>query len=152
MAIIRFGQPFSGAFSEIDRLRREVDRVFNEMVGTTASRDYSGVFPPVNIYESEDYYLLTAELLGIDPADMEIAVTGDSLTIKGQRKPDDYGESASYHRRERDSGYFRRVLTLPDKVDPDKVEATNRHGILQIRLPKAEEIRPRQIHVKGSEG
>lgn len=152
MAIIRFGQPFSGAFSDIDRLRREVDRVFNEMVGTAASRDYSGVFPPVNIYESEDCYLLTAELPGIDPADMEIKVTDDSLTIKGQRKPDDYGEGASYHRRERDSGYFRRVLTLPDKVDPDKVEATNRHGILQVRLPKAEEIRPRQIQVKGSEG
>jgi|YNPNPStandDraft_1061719.scaffolds.fasta_scaffold00448_12 HSP20 family protein len=151
MAIIRFHQPFTSPFSELDRIRREIDRLFNDMVGEAVPRDFSGVFPPVNVYEGRDHYLVTAELPGIDPSDLEITLAGNSLTLKGERRPADGGEKASYHRRERGSGTFRRVVSLPEKVDPNDVEATSRHGILYVKLAKAQEVKPRQIQVKTSE-
>jgi HSP20 family protein len=149
MAIIRFNRPFGGAFSELDRIRGEVDRVFNEMSSGSLPRDYSGVYPPVNVYEGKDGYLLTAELAGVNPQDVEIMVTGDNVTMKGERKAEDGGKKASYHRRERGSGYFSRIVALPDRVDPTKVEASSRHGILYVTLPKAEEAKPRQIKIKA---
>jgi HSP20 family protein len=150
MAIIRLHQPLGGPFAELDRIRREFDRLFDEFTSGFFPGERSGVFPPVNVYEGKEHYLLTAELPGVDPSDVEITVTEDSLTIRGERKPDDGGESANYHRRERGSGTFRRVITLPDKVNPDKVEATSRRGILYVRLPKAEEVKPRQIQIKSA--
>ncbi len=148
MAIIRFNRPLGGAFSELDRIRGEIDRVFNEMSSGSLPRDYSGVFPPVNVYEGKEAYLLSAELAGVDPQDVEIMVTGDNVTLKGERKAEDGGKKASYHRRERGSGYFSRIVALPDRVDPSKVEATSRHGVLFVTLPKAEDSKPRQIKVK----
>ena len=150
MAIIRFHQPTAGPFAEMDRIRREIDRLFTETFGRSFFRDYSGVFPPVNLYETEDHYVLTAELPGVALSDVEITATEDSVTINGDRKPEDGGEKASYHRRERGSGYFRRIVTLPDRIDPDKVEATLKNGVLTIKLAKAEEVKPRKIEVRTS--
>lgn len=147
MAILRFHRPMRDVFAEMDRIRNEIDRVFREGFGVYSERETVGVFPPVNIYEDKDRYLLTSELPGVKPEDVEITVTEDSITIKGERKPDDGGKKANYHRREREHGFFRRVLSLPDRVDPNKVEASSRHGILLISLPKAEDVKPRQIKV-----
>ncbi|MGQ9654013.1 MAG: Hsp20/alpha crystallin family protein [Thermodesulfobacteriota bacterium] len=151
MATIRFHPPFTSPFSELDRIRREIDRIFSDMAGEAVPRDFSGVFPPVNVYEGREHYLITAELPGIDPSDLEITLAGNSLTLKGERKPADGGEKASYHRRERGSGTFRRTVSLPDKVDPDHVEATSNHGVLYVKLAKAQEVRPRKIDVKTGE-
>ena len=122
-----------------------------EGLGGRVARDFAGVFPPVNVYEDKDNYLLTAELPGVKPEEVEITVTEDALTLKGERKRDDGGNGASYHRRERGSGYFRRIVSLPNKVDPEKVEASSHHGILHVTLPKAEHVKPRQIKVKGAD-
>jgi len=141
----------SDVFSEMERIRNEIDRIFHQGLAGPSAREATGVFPPVNIYEDKDRYLLTAELPGVKPEDVEITATEESVTIKGERKPEDGGEKASYHRRERESGYFRRIVSLPDRVDPNKVEATSRNGILYLSLPKAEDVKPRQIKVKSSE-
>lgn len=151
MAVVRFHRPMSDLFAEMERIRNEIDRVFHEGFGGYPARETSGVFPPVNIYEDKDHYLLTSELPGVKPEDVDITVTEESITIKGERKPEDGGKKANYHRRERESGFFRRVVSLPERVDPNKVEATSRNGILYINLPKAEDVRPRKIKVTGGD-
>lgn len=132
-------------FSELDRIQREL---------STLSRGFmrepmAGVFPLMNLTEDKDNYYVRAELPGIKGSDLEIQATGDALTISGERKiPED--ENATYHRRERESGKFSRILTLPGEIDANKVEASCVDGILTIRLPKAEASKPKQIQVKSS--
>jgi HSP20 family protein len=151
MAVIRFQRPMNDIFAEMERLRNEIDRIFQEGFGGVFTRERTGVFPPVNVYEDKDRYVLTAELPGVKPEDVEITVTEESVTLRGQRKQEDGGEKANYHRREREYGSFRRVVSLPDRVDPNKVEATSRHGILYVTLPKAEDVKPRHIKVKSAD-
>jgi HSP20 family protein len=134
----------------MDRIRREIDRIFSETFGRFFQRDYSGVFPPVNLYETPNHYILTAEMPGVALSDVEITATEDSVTIHGERKSEDGGERASYHRRERGSGRFRRIVTLPDRIDPDRVDATLKNGILTLKLAKAEEVKPKKIEVKAT--
>lgn len=151
MALIRFNRPMSDIFSEMERIRNEIDRIFHQGFSGAPGRDATGVFPLVNIYEDKDRYVLTAEMPGVKPQDVEITATEESITLRGERRPEDGGEKASYHRREREWGSFRRVVSLPDRVDPNKVEAASKDGILYLSLPKAEDVKPRQIKVKSSE-
>jgi HSP20 family protein len=108
-------------------------------------------FPPVNLYETEDGYVLTAEIPGVKNEDLEVSVEGERVTIGGKRAieyPSD--GSTSLHRRERQAGVFRRAFTLPEPGDPDKAEALCRHGTLMVRIPKAESAQPRRISVRAS--
>jgi HSP20 family protein len=109
------------------------------------------VYPPVNVYNDGESYVVRAEVPGIDPADVDLEVTGDTLTLRGERKRPEVPEGAAYHRRERDFGRFRRSLSLPAQVDSTKVSATCTDGILEIRLPHAESAKRRRIDVKASE-
>ncbi|MEJ5366001.1 MAG: Hsp20/alpha crystallin family protein [Desulfosoma sp.] len=152
MALIRWSdqgdlfRPFEEMEREMDRLRREMDRLFTGFRGFRPLR--VGVFPPLNVSEDKDNLYVRAELPGINPGDIEISVEGDTLTLRGERKSAEVGENVSYHRREREFGRFRRSLTLPTRINTDKVEAVFKNGILRITLPKAEEVRPKQIAVK----
>jgi HSP20 family protein len=150
MAIVRFHGPLGGALSNIDRIRNEIDRVFSNVMEGQMPRESTGVFPSVNVYEHPEAYLVTAELPSVRCEDVEITVTEDAITLKGARKGDDGGKNAAYHRRERSSGYFSRVLALPEKINPDGVDATSQFGVLRIRLPKAEHVKPRQIKVRSA--
>jgi HSP20 family protein len=87
-------------------------------------------------------------LPGVNAADLEITVQNNSLILRGERKIPTEEKQVNYHRRERESGFFRRVLALPTRVQADKVEATCKDGILTIQLAKPEEIKPRKIQVK----
>lgn len=135
----------------LERLRREVDEVF-ERRGVSGESELRGrVYPPVNLYEETDAYVLTAEIPGVRQEDLQISLEGNRLTLRGERKieyPED--ERTSLHRRERQSGIFRRTLELPAAVEADKVEAVYRHGVLMLRLPKTPEQRPRRIEVTRS--
>lgn len=152
MALIRwsdqgdFFRPFEEMEREMDRLRREMDRLFSGFRGFRPLR--FGVFPLMNVSEDKDNLYIRAELPGIQASDIEISVEGDTLTLRGERKSAEVGDNVSFHRREREFGRFRRSLTLPTRIDVDKVEAVFKNGILQITLPKAEEVRPKQITVK----
>lgn len=144
MAVWRF-YPYRDMFDRWSKLTREMDRLMsNDPAPGLAS--WSGVYPPVNFYEDDDHYYLTAELPGVDPADLDISVVGETLTLGGQRKIE-VGDQVSFHRRERTEGRFRRVITLPGLVKADQIEATAQNGLLNITLPKADEIKPRQIKV-----
>jgi len=95
-----------------------------------------GVFPAVNLYESEDAYILTAELPGVEPDDIDVSIEGTTVTLRGERRIEFADEQASLHRRERQAGVFRRSFELPVAIEADKAEAVHRNGVLILRLPK----------------
>lgn len=126
------------------RLQQDLGRSFQPMQ-PVAGRG----FPAVNIWQGPDSTAVTAELPGVDPADIDIQVKEDLLTIAGERKaPGEDGQT--WHRRERAFGRFSRVVRLPYRVDPAKVEARLENGVLQIELHRPDEDRPRRIEIKAA--
>lgn len=110
-----------------------------------------GVYPPVNLYENNEGYVLTAELPGVLPEDIHVSLEGSTVTLSGERKAEYEGlEGASLHRRERPTGSFRRAFELPHEIDQDKVEAVHRHGVLMLRIPRSEAHKAREIPVSTS--
>lgn len=148
MAMIRWlGE--GDVFSQLDGMRREMDRLLSSLSSWSGAAYRSGVYPQMNLYDDGESFVVRAEVPGVDPKDIDLTVTGDTLTIQGERKPEQIPEGASYHRRERSSGQFRRALTLPDQVDSAKVAASCRDGILQILLPRAEQARQRKVKIQS---
>jgi HSP20 family protein len=131
-------------FTEVQRLQREMNRLFSG-----ASEDYAHDFPAVNVWRSDGGAIVTAELPGIDAANLDISVVGDSLTLRGNRELESLGEGESYHRQERAFGRFSRTLQLPFQMDAAKVDAKYEKGILQIKLPRVEAEKPRKIAIKS---
>lgn len=114
-----------------------------------SSRQRTGVFPPVNIYDNGEGFRVRAEMPGVDKESLDVSCKTDQLVIRGERRTlDDIEEGANFHRRERDGGKFRRAVSLPEPVDPDGVQANYKNGILDLFAPRAEEARPRKIEVK----
>jgi HSP20 family protein len=116
--------------------------------GRFFSMPTAGVFPLVNLTEDKNGYYVRAELPGLTAGELNISVTGNSLSISGQRKIASEGQDIRYHRREREAGSFNRIVSLPGEVDSDKVEAKLKDGILTVHVPKAEVAKPKQITVK----
>lgn len=148
MAIIRwYEEPeHTRSGSELERIKREMNRLFSDFLGRGTPSFRTGVFPPVNVSEDSENIYLRSELPGIQPEEIDISVEGDTITLKGERKLKT-AENVSFHRREREGGRFRRIVTLSTKIDPDAVKAAFKNGILKIVLPKAPEARPKQIKV-----
>ena len=147
----RTGHPARwGAWSELfDDFRREASASFD--VGGPRALRSRGVYPPVNLHETADAFILRAELPGVAPEDIDVSLEGSTVTLSGQRKIDyAAGDGTAVHRRERQSGHFRRAFELPAQFDVDKAEAVHRAGILELRLPKTPDARPRQIAVQTS--
>ena len=131
--------PFSG----LDRLHREMNRLFSSAdVGGFADR-----FPALNVWTGEGSIVVETDLPGVSPADLEITVLDDVLTIRGERKAPDLKEGEVLHRHERDYGSFERTVQLPGEVDTARVEARHDRGVLTITLPRAEATRPRKVKV-----
>ena len=151
MASIQFRSPRSReSWTALDRLQRDMMRAFDRL-GTGVAPARGAPFPPVNLYESTEGFVLTAEIPGVKNEDLEVSVEGERVTIGGKRAieyPSD--GSTSLHRRERQTGSFRRTFTLPEPADPEKTEAICRHGVLMVRIPKAESAQPRRISVRAS--
>jgi HSP20 family protein len=131
-----------------DETRRLFDELSRAMgPGYVAGATRTGVFPQVNIYDDGESFLVRAEVAGIDKESLELTTRRDQLTIRGSRTVKAAEEGASYHRRERDSGQFRRTLTLPQPVDGEKVSATYRDGVVEVVLPRAPEAKQRKIPI-----
>ncbi|MHC4715942.1 MAG: Hsp20/alpha crystallin family protein [Planctomycetota bacterium] len=136
----------AGSWNPWRRLRElehEMRRAFRE-----AERPRRGVYPPVNIWTSAEGAVVTAELPGVDPQDLEIEAVKNTLTLRGEIKVAEPAEGQVWHRRERPSGAFARTVELPFPIDPDSVEATCHDGVLEVRLQRPEEQKPRKIAVK----
>jgi len=137
-------------FGELERMRRELDRLSGDFTGSVFRLPTAGVFPLVNVTEDQNNYYVRAELPGVKTDELDISVTGETLTLSGERKLPEESDAASYHRREREAGSFSRVISLPGRLDVDKVKAHAEDGVLTVVLPKAESAKPRQIAVKAS--
>jgi HSP20 family protein len=135
-------------FDEFRRMEQEMDQLFGRNPWTSGIRSVArGTYPPINIGstpEQVDVYLFAA---GVDPKALEISIHQNLLTIDGERRLITE-EGADYFRKERYDGAFHRVVTLPDDVDPEQVEAAYRDGVLRITIKRREKSQPRQIEVK----
>jgi HSP20 family protein len=143
---------FNGGFPVV-QLRGEMDRLYGEFFGPDSALQRSlattRAFPALNVWQEGDNILAEAELPGLKSEDIEISVVGNELTIQG-RRPETKDEGTAFHRRERGTGEFTRVVLLPADVDADKVQASLQDGVLRLTLPKAEAAKPRKIQVNGA--
>lgn len=137
-------------FEELERVRRQMDRLFEGLTGRFLREPGAGVFPLINVTEGSDKYYVRAELPAVKADDLDISVTGSSLSIAGERKIAIEDETANYHRREREAGKFSRMINLPGQVNTSKVEARCVDGVLTVVLPKSEAAKPKQIDIKTS--
>lgn len=139
-------------FWDIERTFDEMNRMLDAFVGPLGLRSAPvGTFPPVNVYDADDKLIVTAELPGVEPKDVELTVVENSLTLSGKRQTEPAGDNErNYYRRERFSGEFNRTITLPEKINPDAAAAKFANGILTVELPKAQEAKPRSIPVKAA--
>lgn len=140
-----FLDPVSGLLS----LQRELERAFQNPLDLDLGVSGRGVFPAVNIFSDRDGDVVRLEIPGVAPDQLNIEAHGRTLTIKGTRERRG-PEGASFHRRERNAGEFSRSLQLPEALDLARAEATYKHGVLTVRVPKTAEAKPRQITVKAA--
>ena len=145
---IIFREPGWNPLGELEQLQRRMDRLFQDAYGRQGRPWRVGVYPLVNISEDRDHILVRAELPGVQAAELEITLQDNNLILRGERKIPAEDKQVNYHRRERESGFFRRIIPLPGAVRSDKVEASCKDGILTIKMAKPEEIKPRKIEVK----
>ncbi len=140
---------FRSPFEELDRMRRQMDQLFEDLSGTRLRAiTRPGVFPAVNLTEDKNNFYVRAELPGVKSEDLDIEATADGVSISGERRIPPEEEGARYHRREREAGRFSRIINLPSEINADQVEANLSNGILTVVVPKAEKAKPRQIAVK----
>jgi len=137
-------------FEELERMRREMDWLSSGLSRGLFAEPSAGVYPLMNVTEDGDNYSVRAELPGLKADELDISVTGDTLSISGERKLAAEDEKAQYHRREREAGTFSRIVRLPGQIDTGKVEARCTDGVLTVILPKAESAKPKQIAIKAS--
>ena len=136
-------------FRNVSDIQGEVNRLFDAflgrpMAGPSGTRTW---LPPVDMHETKDELVLTVEVPGVREKDVTVSITGDLLSIKGERRWDDEVKDRQYLHMERATGQFERLVQLPMAVQVDKVKATYRDGVLQVTLPKAEELKPREIKI-----
>lgn len=138
-------------FGLVNELRRDLDSAFRARDGVFQGP--RGVYPLVNLHETETGYVLTAELPGVPPSDITVQIEGSTVTLSGERKIEypvaAAGEQGTaIHRRERQTGSFRRAFELPAEIDLEAAKASHKHGVLTLTLPKAPSARPRQITIE----
>ena len=135
-----------GRWDPFRELQREVGRLFETLQPPPAWR-VARQFPVMNVYDAGDRYVLSVPIPGVTPEEIDLSITGETLTLRGERKRADGVSDESYRRQERPFGRWTRTVTLPDRVEGGQVSASYANGILTVALPKAESALPRQITV-----
>jgi HSP20 family protein len=138
-------------FSNTSEIQDEMNRLFDSFFGrptSVATAEGARVWAPVfDMYETKDELVLKVELPGVREKDISLSITGDLLTVKGERAFDQEQKDENYFRAERVYGKFERTIQLPLPVQADRVTATYRDGVLEVKLPKAEEVKPKDIKI-----
>ena len=127
----------------LTRLQKDVNQLFND-----AGVKKGNTFPEMNVWAKDDSALITAELPGLDSKDINLTIQEQQLIIEGNRKAQELKQDECYHRQERGYGVFKRALQLPFPVNSEKIDAHFKNGVLSIKLPRAEEDKPRKIEIK----
>ncbi|MBM4287648.1 MAG: Hsp20/alpha crystallin family protein [Deltaproteobacteria bacterium] len=139
-------------FREVSKLRSEMDRLWDDYFGSgrralkPAGAEW---IPSVDVSETADKVTVKAEIPGMDSKDIDISLSGDLLTIKGEKKTEREEKEENYHLVERSYGSFSRTLRLPGGVEGDKIEASYKQGVLTITCPKKEEVKAKVIEIKA---
>ena len=131
----------------VSDIQTEVNRLFENVLGRQASATERVWVPPVDMYATKDDLILTLELPGVSEKDVTVSITGDLLTVKGERRFEQQVKEQDLLHVERMYGKFERVIQLPMAVQADRVKATYRDGVLEIKLPKADELKPKEIKI-----
>jgi len=136
-------------FRNMGDIQGEVNRLFESFLGRpmAAASPMRAWLPAVDMHETKDALVLTVEVPGVSEKDVTVSMTGDLLSIKGERRVADEAKDQQYLHSERVFGHFERLIQLPFDVQADQVKATYRDGVLQVTLPKAEELKPREIKI-----
>lgn len=148
MDLVRW-EPFNG----LDRIQSRINEFFDEAFGRSRAYPSSATntsYPPVDILESRDAYLIRAELPGMKKEDINLELRDGAVTLSGERKFDEPAAGVEYHRSERVAGKFLRSFYLPQTIKQEDMRATYRDGILEIHVPKADEAKPKQIAITVS--
>lgn len=138
-------------FRDLVTLREAMNRLFDESfvrpsVGRLAPVEGGAL--AVDVYETYEDVVVKTALPGVDPEDVDVSITGNTLTVKGETKAEEEVEEEDYVYRERRFGTYSRSLTLPASIEADQAEAEYENGVLTLRLPKAEEAKPKTIEIK----
>lgn len=145
MAVFRWSQNW-GSLRDLEReFDRLLDAIKNPFPGLRLERQY----PPVNVYDHDEEYLLIAELPGVGPDQLELTIANGLLTLKGERRGPEGILDDRFRRHERLLGKWQRQLSLPERVDEERLSAEFNNGILKVHLPKLPTVKPRQIPVSG---
>jgi HSP20 family protein len=148
MAIVRW-EPFRDLVATQDRFNRLFNEAFSSFFGDEGVGTQTWALP-VDIYETDDSVILTAEVPGVDPKDVDVRIEGNTLYLSGERKLDSGIKEENYRRMERAYGPFSRSFTLPASINPDKVNAEYSNGVLTLTMPKREEAKPKTIKILAS--
>lgn len=137
-------------FREVSSLRREMDSLLNRFFGRSTLAETFGEewSPTMDVTESASNIVVKAELPGLEAKDLDLSVSGDMLTIKGEKKKEEEEKGEHYHYSERYYGSFQRSFRLPTTIQADKIEASFEKGVLRITLPKTEEAKKKEIRIK----
>jgi HSP20 family protein len=150
MAIVRWNPQ-----RDLMQMREEMDRMFNQFLrrgeGEEATLAQGLWAPPVDIYETDDAFMLKAELPGFSKEDVNLEIHENRLIIRGERKRETEAKEDQYHRLERAYGRFERAFWLPTTVDAEHIQATFNNGVLELRLPKSPAAKPKQIPITEAE-
>jgi HSP20 family protein len=141
---------------ELNSLQTEMNRLFNTFFDTptTGGNGGGGVrrwVPSMDLVETDEHFVLRADLPGLTEADVSIELEDNVLTVAGERKAEREDKEEGFYRMERSFGQFRRSLTLPEGVDADQIAATFDKGVLEVRIPKPEERKPRRVAISVGE-
>ncbi len=138
-------------FREIASLRDEMDRLFDSMVGRYAPDRLETFWSPaLDIEETDSAIIVRAELPGMKKEDIKVSITGDQLTISGERRHEAEEKGRTFHRIERAYGKFQRSLILPADIQADKVKASYKDGVLELNMPKSEKAKSREITIESN--
>jgi len=133
-----------------NEMNRMLDRFFKGGDLSDFGMETGAWIPPIDLAESDEKFMVKAEIPGIDPKEIDISVKDNTLLIKGEKKEEKEEKGKNYYRMERRYGGFSRSIDLPSSVDTNKVTAECKNGVLEITLQKKEEVKPKQINVKVS--
>ena len=147
MAIMRWVDPFKVLSAIHERMNQLFDETFLPAQGSEAAPAAAMWSPAVDIYESGDDIVVRAEIPGIDRDDVAVEVKDGILTLRGERKFEKEEKEENYHRIERSYGTFVRSFALPSSADPEKVQAALKEGVLEVRIGKKEQAKPRKVKV-----
>ena len=148
MAIVRWKDPIG----ELSSIHERMNRLFGEAFAMPRAPEEGWIRswePAVDIYEADDAIVVKAEIPGVERDQVGVEVKDGVLTLRGERKFEREVKEENYHRIERSYGAFQRSFTLPSTVDPDKVRATLKNGVLEVTLQKKEQARPRQVKISA---